>query len=138
MTRAIGLAALLLALIGCASPLASPSPSSSPSPGPILIRVLTQEPPPPGGRPCMEALLEGVLVAHDRFGIAVADPAGFVRPVIWPFGYAAAQVDGRLALLDERGLPVAAVGDPVRLTGGETSSNGAWETCGGPRVVRPS
>lgn len=78
---------------------------------------------------CLLARISGRLVADARWGIALDDPAGFVREVIWPYGYVARQ-DARVVLLNEAGQIVAGEGDQVAITGGETGSNGPWLACG--------
>jgi hypothetical protein len=93
-----------------------------------VIPVPTQGPAPSGSL-CMLARGSGRLVADARWGIALDDPAGFVREVIWPYGYAARQ-DARVVLLNEAGEIVAGEGDQVAITGGETGSNGPWLACG--------
>ena len=100
-----------------------------------LVPVPTQEPQPPGTpQACMAALIAGTLVADVRWGIALDDPAGFVREVVWPSGYAARD-DGRLLLLNEAGRVVAREGDQVTIGGGEIGSDGAWLGCGGLTVI---
>ena len=68
----------------------------------------------------MAALLTGVLVADERWGIAVKVDAGQVVKVIWPYGYAARADGARLALIDaEHGDAVIAhEGDRVEVGGG--------------------
>jgi hypothetical protein len=84
----------------------------------------------------MAALIEGVLVADARWGIALRDSGGEpVRQVIWPHGFAGRVDGGRLALVDASGRVVAHVGDQVRIGGGETGSDGAWLACGDTVVV---
>ena len=100
-----------------------------------LISVPTQKPQPPGTpQACPAALITGTLVADVRWGIALDDPAGFVREVVWPSGYAARD-DGRLLLLNEAGRVVAREGDQVTIGGGEIGSDGAWLACGGLTVI---
>lgn len=81
----------------------------------------------------MEALMTGTLVADPRSGIAVQGPDGEVKKVLWPFGWAARDDAGRLALLDERSRTVAHVGDRVELGGG--AADGWWVTCGELRII---
>jgi hypothetical protein len=110
-------------------------------PGASRIAVPTQSPPPSVGTPgtCMTALIDGDLVADATYGIALDDlHAGFVRKVIWPYGFVAARDGDRLALLDGAGQIVAHEGDRVQLGGGEISSDGPWLTCGGITVVHRS
>lgn len=94
-----------------------------------LIPVPTQPPPASMPQLCMLALVSGRLVADARWGLALDDPAGFVREVIWPHGYVARQ-DARVVLLDASGQIVAGEGDEVAIGGGEIGSNGPWLACG--------
>ena len=77
---------------------------------------------------------EGRLVADPRWGIALDDPGGFVREVIWPYGYAARQ-DDRMGLVNELGQIVAREGDLVAMGGSEAGSNGPWRMCPGSLEV---
>ena len=95
-----------------------------------LIPVPTQAPAAPGAF-CEQALAAGRLVADPRWGIALDDPAGFVRKVIWPYGYVARR-DARLVLLDGASQVVAGEGDEVTIGGGESGSNGPWRMCSNP------
>lgn len=95
-----------------------------------VIPVPTQPPASPGAE-CLLARHSGRLVADARWGLALDDPAGFVREVIWPYGYVARQ-DARLVLLNEAGQIVAGEGDEVAITGGEIGSDGPWLACGIP------
>ena len=98
-----------------------------------LIPVPTQPPASPGAL-CLMARNSGRLVADARWGIALDDPAGFVREVIWPYGYAARR-DARVVLLNAAGQIVADEGDQVAITGGEIGSNGPWLACGSPGSI---
>lgn len=100
-----------------------------------VIPVPTQAPAQPGTRPlCELALISGRLVADARWGIALDDPAGFVRVVIWPYGFAARR-DARLVLLNAAGQIIAGEGDQVTIGGGEISSDGPWMACGSFEVI---
>lgn len=99
-----------------------------------LIPVPTQPPPLSTPQLCMLARSSGRLVADARWGLALDDPAGFVREVIWPYGYVARQ-DERLVLLNDAGQIIAGEGDEVAITGGETRSNGPWLACGNPGSI---
>lgn len=77
----------------------------------------------------------GPLVADARWGIALDDPAGFVREVPWPYGFVAARRNGRTVLLNGAGQIVAGEGDVVAMTGGEVGSNGPWLVCGTPGSI---
>ena len=101
-----------------------------------LIAVPTQDPEPAGTpRACPAALIEGILVSDERWGLAIQDPEGLTREVLWPHGYAARREASGLALIDASGSVVAHEGDRVQIGGGETSSDGAWLGCGGIKVV---
>ena len=105
------------------------------SPGPTPIALRTQEPvgsETPVG--CPAALIEGVLVADEASGVALDDPAGFVRPIIWPHGYSG-RPGAPIAVVDAGGNVIARVGDHVRIGGGEITGDGAWMACGGTTVV---
>lgn len=124
------LAAILI--VGLASCGAGTQPTADPS----LIAVPTQDPEPAGTpRACPAALIEGILVSDERWGLAIQDPEGLTREVLWPHGYAARREASGLALIDGDGSVVAHEGDRVQIGGGETSSDGAWLGCGGIKVV---
>ena len=99
-----------------------------------LIPVPTQPPRSGTLQECMLARNGGRLVADARWGLALDDPAGFVREVIWPYGYVARQ-DQRLVLLNDTGQIVAGEGDEVAITGGEIGSDGPWLACGNPGSI---
>lgn len=101
-----------------------------------VVVVPTQDPGPAGTPgPCPDALIEGTLIADERWGIALEDTDGLTRKVLWPHGYVARPEGSRLALLDRVGSLVAYEGDLVRIGGGETGSDGEWLGCGGISVV---
>ena len=106
-------------------------------PGPSPIALRTQEPigtETPVG--CPAAVIEGVLVVDAATGVALDDPAGFVRQVIWPHGYSG-RPGTPIAVVDADGNVVAQVGDRVRIGGGEITGDGAWLACGGTTVLGP-
>ena len=90
----------------------------------------------------MSALLTGVLVADERWGIAVNVGGGQVVKVIWPLGYAARQDGARLVLIDtEHGDAVIAhEGDRVGVGGGFAGAEeDGWLACPTDiRIVAPS
>lgn len=93
-----------------------------------LLAVATQDGP-LGGSECPQAAIEGTLATSARWLLGVAGgPAGSVRGVLWPPGFAARRDDGRLVLLDEAHQLVAREGDRVRV-GGEDGSDGVWLAC---------
>ncbi len=123
------IALLALGLTGCGATPASVDPN--------VVALRTMEPP-SQDRPlaCMEALLEGTLVASGTSGIAVTDPDGGTHEITWPFGYWGRVDATGLHLIDETGAVVATVGDIVQIAGGETGNT--WVTCGEITVVLPS
>lgn len=133
------LALVVLAAVTCTSSLPLVPGSSITSPRTedpaSLIAVPTQEPrSAETPEECPGALIEGPLIADSRWGIALDDTAGFVRKVLWPYGYSARR-DERVVLLDESGRVVAGEGDLVSIGGGEISGNGPWLACGAFKVV---
>jgi hypothetical protein len=127
--RAVLTAVLLaVAVLACGGS----TPATS---GPSSIALRTQEPvgsETPVG--CPAAVIEGVLVADPGSGVALDDPAGFVRPVIWPHGYSG-RPGTPIAVVDADGNLIAQVGDRVRIGGGEITGDGAWLACGGTTVL---
>jgi hypothetical protein len=74
--------------------------------------------------------MEGQLVAHPEWGVAVRDAAsGDVVRVVWPHGYKGRVSDDRLSLVDAGSRSVAGVGDLVRIDDGELPGN-SWRACG--------
>jgi len=103
-----------------------------------VIRLIPgAQAPVPAGTPaaCPEALIEGTLVADERWGMALAGTDGLRRKVLWPHGYTARREAGGLVLYDAGGSVVAREGDVVAIGGGETGSDGPWLACGGISVV---
>jgi hypothetical protein len=117
--------ALATALGACA---ADPAPSGE------LIPVPTQTPPPAfalGPEACPLALLEGRLVRHEEFGVAVqGDPNFAPAVVVWPHGWAARDVVGVRELLDADGRVVAREGDFVSAGGGSSPPRDWFHPCG--------
>jgi len=98
-----------------------------------VIRLIPgAQAPVPAGTPaaCPEALIEGTLVADERWGMALAGTDGLRRKVLWPHGYTARREAGGLVLYDVGGSVVAREGDVVSIGGGETGSDGPWLACG--------
>jgi hypothetical protein len=119
------LVAVALMLGGCAG---------APEPTAVLFQVPTQQPPPPGGAVCMDALNSGTLVADARWGIALGEGDAPTLQVMWPTGYVGRRTaDGAVELLDENGVVVGRVGDKVTIGGGHTGD--AWWACGAPNHV---
>ncbi len=101
--------------------------SSTPA-GPSLVAIPTAEPPGPNAG-CMDALLTGQLVADDDVGIVVEADDGTRIVVVWPNGWAAVDADGSRTLLNDRGEPIARVGEQVGIGGGH-GQDGRFYTCG--------
>jgi len=117
-------------------PLPDPADDIDCDEDPELVAVPTQAPV-PAGTPagCPAALIEGTLVADERWGMALAGTDGLRRKVLWPHGYTARREAGGLVLYDAGGSVVAREGDVVSMAGGETGSDGPWLACGGISVV---
>lgn len=134
------LAALITvaAVVGCGQGSPSASPAATGGPFPTTIALRTQGPQPAGTpQACPAALIEGTLVREKQSGVALRDPQGLVRQIIWPFGYSARDQGGRLVVLDASGNVVAAEGDRVSIGGGEIDAKGTWLGCGGTTVLAP-
>ena len=132
---AILIAAGVLSACGQVGPSASAVIGGTP-PGTIALR--TQTPEPPGTlQACMAALTSGTLVRDATSGVALRDPDGSVRQVVWPYGYTARDDGGRLVVLDASGAVVAHEGDRVSIGGGEIDSRGTWLGCGGTTILTP-
>jgi hypothetical protein len=121
--------ALALLLGACQGPAAGSS--AVPDPSQSAAAVATEA-------PCPAAVIEGVLVASDTWGLALGDSDLMIRQVIWPEGYTVSRRPPTTALLDASGTAVAWEGDRVRIGGGETGSDGAWNACGGITVTAAS
>jgi hypothetical protein len=70
-----------------------------------------------GGQGCRLALLDGTLILHPAWGVAVA---GGNKPqlVFWPNGFSAQLTEDGANLLDREGRVAAHTGDEVRAAGG--------------------
>ena len=62
----------------------------------------------PNSAPCLLFRFGGVLVADPTYGLALQGTG-----VIWPRGYSARRLAGKIEILDERGYVVAREGDNV-------------------------
>jgi hypothetical protein len=123
MRRWLSLAFVALVAAGCQA--AAPSPSDE---QPVVVAIPTAEPA-AGQLACMDALYSGVLVADEDMGVAVEAADGTTIVVVWPHGWAAVDEDGARVVVNERGDPVAQVGDEVAIGGGQ-GPDGRWHTCG--------
>lgn len=70
------------------------------------------------GQGCRLALLDGTLVGHPQWGVAVGGENEPPQLVFWPSGWSAWLTDDGTALLDRQGRAVAHTGDRVRAAGG--------------------
>ena len=125
------LVALVLITSSCQA--AEPTPKQAGSAGsshaPTFVPIPTDEPVGEGFA-CMEALLQGQLVADDATGLAMQAPGGGERTVVvWPNGWVAIDEDGMRVLLNDHGEPIARVGDQIGIGGGQ-GGDGRWHTCG--------
>lgn len=97
--------------------------TSSPTPGRLAIPTQLSTP-----LSCMDALLVGVLVPDDRWGVALATDVNAPHvQVVWPAGFYAIPGDP-VRLYDASGRLVAAAGETMRIGGGYTA-DAYWETC---------
>lgn len=70
------------------------------------------------GQGCRLALLEGTLIAHADWGVAVGGQNAAPQLVFWPNGWSARLTDEGADLVDRQGHVVAHTGDRVRAAGG--------------------
>jgi photosystem II stability/assembly factor-like uncharacterized protein len=117
------IAAFVTAIVGCSREAGAPV---SPSPNGASATPAA----------CMAAQLRGELIQQSNAIIGLRDDADVVHTVIWPDGYAVD--DTATAIIDDRGQPVANVGDSVEIGGGETPGR-VWLACAGTiRIVSAS
>lgn len=116
--------ALALTLAGCAA-----APSFDVLSDTVPVPTMPSSPP---GTPaaCMAALIEGTLVADDRWGIALRGTDGGVIKVVWPHGYVARRTEDGMVLLDAAGIVVGRAGQHVSLGGGMPDGT-TWVACSG-------
>jgi hypothetical protein len=81
----------------------------------------------------MSAELQGRLVAHEDWGVALAVENSVVK-VTWPYGYQARTDGDRLSLVDGGGRVLAHVGDYVQIGGGFTGDDD-WYACGDVAIL---
>jgi hypothetical protein len=127
MRQLLTAAILGLTITACA---ATPSPSTG---APALVAIPTAGPP-VGQVACMDALLTGQLVADEDAGVAIQAADGATTVVVWPNGWVAVDQGGKRVVVNDRGDPVAQVGDQVAIGGG-LGAGDRWYTCG--EVTRP-
>lgn len=94
---------------------------------PVEIAISHQDPP-VDPTLCMAALVQGELVPHSRWGVALRDPDGLVWQVLWPSDYTGVMVNGALVLRDAADRDAARAGDLVEVSGGE-SGDLVWLAC---------
>lgn len=123
--RLIVVALLAISPIGCAQ--AFPNPTDRMPDGAQPISLAT-DPPAASNSGCPLLSTGGTLVRDARTGFAVSNDA-FTQPMIWPYRYTAAIVDGKAVLFDAAGDAVAKEGDQIRATGWEDDSS--FHACAG-------
>jgi hypothetical protein len=79
------------------------------------------------GSICEAAGIGGILVPDADYGLGF-QRLGYDYGAIWPSGYTAQRVGGKIVLLDPSGHFVAREGDYV-VAAGTTDSNGAGRAC---------
>jgi hypothetical protein len=79
---------------------------------------------------CSTALLEGVLVADGRGGLAIQGEGGTTIPVDWPDGVRVGSDDGELVLTNSIGAPIAHQGEFVSMAGGVPGDGPTFAACG--------
>jgi hypothetical protein len=99
----------------------------TPSDGPVAIRTEAM------GPICEAAGIGGILVPDADYGLGF-QRRGSEYGAIWPSGYSAQRVGGKIVLLDPAGHFVAREGDYV-VAAGDTDSNGAGRACTQIRVL---
>lgn len=127
----VGLVAWL-AVAACA-----PSATTAPKPTPdaTAIAVPTQPSPQPGTSvACPPDYIQGRLSEDATIGVGLLMADGFVRKIVWPYGFFARRSIGGLQLIDATGNVVARTGDLMRILG-QDSTNGAWLACGEIELV---
>jgi len=104
----------------------SPEPSSyaPDSSGPVFVS-------------CPEALTTGRLVENADGGLDLERSDGTTVMVEWAFSLRVGTVNGRLAVVNANGEPLAYAGDLVEVGGGAVGAEGvaAWYACGGLTVL---
>ena len=120
MRHLLTVAILCVAVTACAA--------AAPSLEPRIVAIPTAEPP-AGQVACMDALLTGRLVADADAGVVVQAADGATIVVVWPHGWVAVDQDDQRVVVNDRGDPVAQVGDQVAIGGG-LGAGDRWYTCG--------
>ena len=120
MRHLLTVAILGVAVTACAA--------AAPSVEPSVVAIPTAEPL-AGEVACMDALLIGQLVADEDAGVLIQAADGTTIVVVWPHGWVAVDEDSRRVVVNDRGDPVAQVGDQVAIGGG-LGAGDRWYTCG--------
>ena len=127
---AAGIAAMAI-LLAVAFGLGS-QPATSQDPG--VVPLPTSELGP--GMMCNAALLEGELVVHPDWGVAVR---GYEYPIFWPLGYVGRSRGDLIEVLNPAGDVVARIGDVISAGGGGNTIDGVegFKMCPhGPSVIQ--
>ena len=74
---------------------------------------------------CEAAMVRGTLVADPTYGLGLQWPGG-ISGAIWPFGYSARRVSGKVVLIGPSGAVFAHEGDQI-VAGGAAGPNGTAE-----------
>jgi hypothetical protein len=113
---------LMVAILGIAITACT---TAAPSPEARIVSIPTA---PMEETGCRLRLNSGTLAVDEEFGLAVR--SGEDRTVVvWPHGWAAVDQDGTRILLNDRGDPVARVGDTIAF-GGAEGPGGRIRACG--------
>jgi hypothetical protein len=118
----VGAVALLVGMAGIAFIALSRAPSVGPSNADGPVAIETQDRP---NDICEAAGVGGTLVADPTYGLAL-QRLGYTSGAIWPFGYSARRVSGRIVLYGPSGNVVAHEGDQI-LAAGAAGPDGADE-----------
>jgi hypothetical protein len=122
MSRLTALTVLVL-VTACQAPAPTPEP-------PLHVASPTAA---QGEQGCRLRLNSGMLVADQDVGLAVQMDRR-ITVVVWPHGWAAVEQDGIRILLNERGDPIARVGDQIAFGGAEGTA-GRIRACGEIRRI---
>jgi hypothetical protein len=127
---AAGIAAMAILLAVASGLISRPATSQDPT----VIPLPTSELVP--GMACNQALLEGELVIHSHWGVAVR---GHDYPIFWPKGYVGRARGDLVEILNPAGDVVARTGDVISAGGGGNTIDGVegFKMCpNGPTVMQ--
>ena len=105
---------------------------------PALVAIPTSDAVP--GQACNGALLEGKLIAHPQWGLAVQNIGAEPLLVFWPHGWYRRDSGDHVELLDPDGEVIARAGDHISAGGGGININGVsgFKMCPrGPTISEP-